>query len=46
MFDSANNAEGKPDVARKLIEDQQKNGKPCANTLTLTLPMDETTRTT
>ncbi|MFI5908790.1 ABC transporter substrate-binding protein [Dactylosporangium sp. NPDC051541] len=38
LYDSANNVEGKPDVALKLMDQQQKSGKPCANTLTLSIP--------
>jgi peptide/nickel transport system substrate-binding protein len=38
VYDSANNVEGKPDVALKLIDEQQKAGKACPNTLTLSIP--------
>ncbi|WP_432836792.1 ABC transporter substrate-binding protein [Dactylosporangium sp. CA-092794] len=38
VYDSANNVEGKPDVALKLLDDRQKQGKPCPATLTLSIP--------
>lgn len=38
LYDSTNNVEGKPDVAIKLMEDQRNAGKPCATTLTLSIP--------
>ncbi|GAA0723264.1 ABC transporter substrate-binding protein [Dactylosporangium roseum] len=38
LYDSANNVEGKPDVAVKLMEGRRNSGKPCATTLTLSIP--------
>jgi peptide/nickel transport system substrate-binding protein len=38
VYDSANNVEGKPDVALKLIEEQRTAGKACPTTLTLSIP--------
>ncbi|MER7277592.1 ABC transporter substrate-binding protein [Dactylosporangium sp. NPDC000244] len=38
VYDSAGNVEGKPDVALKLMDEQQKKGRPCAGALTLSIP--------
>ena len=38
LYDSTANVEGKPDVAIKLMDDQRAKGKPCATTLTLSIP--------
>ncbi|MEV6925786.1 ABC transporter substrate-binding protein [Dactylosporangium sp. NPDC051485] len=38
LYDSANNLEGKPDVAIKLMDEAKNAGQPCPATLTLSIP--------